>query len=339
MNPSAAFPWPEGFKRVPEEDWRHRPIDDLAIRYDAVEHQGWYRNLEPTLDQLGSFLREGDVLLDYSAGTGILARRLLRSDINCAVLLVDASPKFLRLALERLGDDPRAAFRLIRYLEPERRLQLVQEVTDAEVLAPGVDAVVSTNAIHLYYGLEVTLNSWSAALKPGGLAFVQSGNVRNPSAAPDHWIIDETVDAVHRAAMEIVEEDPRYAAYRGHLDDAPRQRKYDQLREKYFLPPRDLGYYTDALEAAGFEIQAVDYVPLEVQIEEWYEFLSTYHEGVLGWVGGSARIDGNEPTAQAVTDRLRLIREALNRVFDGSPTFLAGWTYIRCSNGRTDTEQ
>ena len=237
MNPTTAFPWPEGFERVPEEEWRHHPIDQIAIRYDAVEHQGWYRNLQPTLDQLGTFLREGDVVLDYSAGTGILARRLLRSDINCAVLLVDASPKFLRLALERLGDDPRAAFRLIRYLEPERRLQLVQEVTDAEVLAPGVDAVVSTNAIHLYYDLDITLNSWAAALKPGGLAFVQSGNVRNPEADRDHWIIDDTVEAIHRAAVKIVREDPRYAAYRGHLDDAPRQRKYDQLREKFFLPP------------------------------------------------------------------------------------------------------
>ena len=339
MNPSAAFPWPEGFERVPQEEWRHRPIDELAIRYDAVEQQGWYRNLEPTLDQLGAFLREGDVVLDFSAGTGILARRLLRGDINCAVLLVDASPKFLRLALERLGDDPRAAFRLIRYLEPERRLQLVQEVTQAEVLTPGVDAVVSTNAIHLYYDLDITLKSWSAALKPGGLAFVQSGNVRNPRAGRDHWIIDDTVEAIHHAAMEIVREDPRYAAYRGHLDDAARQRKYDQLREKFFLPPRDLPHYTEALEKSGFEIQAVDYVPFEVQVQEWYEFLSTYHEGVLGWIGGSARIDGNEPTELAVTDRLRLIREGLDRVFDGDATFLAGWTYIRCSNNRADAEQ
>jgi len=339
MNPSTAFPWPEGFERVPQEEWRHRPIDELAIRYDAVEQQGWYRNLEPTLDQLGAFLREGDVVLDYSAGTGILARRLLRGDISCAVLLVDASPKFLRLALERLGNDPRAAFRLIRYLEPERRLQLVQEVTQAEVLTPGVDALVSTNAIHLYYDLEITLNSWSAALKPGGLAFVQSGNVRNPQAGRDHWIIDDTVEAIHRAAMEIVREDPRYAAYRGHPDDAARQRKYDQLRAKFFLPPRDLPYYTEALEKSGFEIQTVDYVPFEVQVQEWYEFLSTYHEGVLGWIGGSARIDGNDPTEQAVTDRLRLIREGLDRVFDGAATFLAGWTYIRCSNNRADAKQ
>ncbi len=141
---------------------------------------------------------------------------------------------------------------------------------------------------------------------------------------------------IHRAAMDIVEEDPRYAAYRGHLDDALRQRKYDQLREKFFLPPRDLGYYTDALEAAGFEIQAVDYVPLEVQFEEWYEFLSTYHEGVLGWVGGSARIDGNEPTAQAITDRLRLIREALNRVFDGAPrSWRVGPIFVAATEGRT----
>ena len=51
--------------------------------------------------------------------------------------------------------------------------------------AHGVDAISSTNAIHLYYDLEDTLRSWTRVLKPGASCFVQSGNIGNPAAAPD----------------------------------------------------------------------------------------------------------------------------------------------------------
>jgi hypothetical protein len=27
-------------------------------------------------------------------------------------------------------------------------------------------------------------------------------------------------------------------------------------------------------------------------LEDWFEFLSAYHEAVLGWVGGSVKVDG-----------------------------------------------
>ena len=54
---------------------------------------------------------------------------------------------------------------------------------------------------------------------------------------------------------------------------------------------------------------------------------AAYHEGVLGWVGGSERIDGEPPSAEAVADRLRLLRESVDRVFGGD-SFEAVWTYI-----------
>jgi hypothetical protein len=34
-------------------------------------------------------------------------------------------------------------------------------------------------------------------------------------------------------------------------------------------------------------------------LDDWFEFLSAYHEAVLGWVGGSVKIDGVAPGEEA----------------------------------------
>ena len=321
--------WPQSFRRIPDDDWVGQRAETLALTYDTVQDHGWYRNLDPTVERVAQELEAGDVLLDYSGGTGILAERLLSRlpDEEIGILIVDASPKFLRVALEKLGGDERVAFRLIRYLKDERRLQTVQEVVEAPLLERGVDAVASTNAIHLYYDLEDTLRSWRGVLRPGGRAFVQSGNIGVPELPAGSWIIDETVEAINAAAAELVREDERYAPYREGLEDPARRAAYDQLRRKFFLPVRPLAHYVSALEEAGFQVERVDHVSIAADTAEWTDFLSAYHEGVLGWVGGSERIEGQPPTEEAVADRLRLLRESVDRVFGGS-SFEAVWTYI-----------
>jgi SAM-dependent methyltransferase len=322
-------PWPPGFRRVPNDDWVGKPAETLGLTYDTVQDHGWYRNLDLTVDRLGDRLRPGDVLLDYSGGTGILAQRLLAElpDPQIGILIVDASPKFLRVALDKLGDDERVAFRLIRYLHDRRRLQTVQEAVEQPLLERGVDAVSSTNAIHLYYDLDVTLRSWREVLRPGGRAFVQSGNIGVAELPSGSWIIDETVGAINEAAAELVRTDDRYAQHREGLDDPDRRAAYDDLRHKFFLPVRPLQHYLSALEEAGFRIERVDHVTIAADTAEWTEFLSAYHEGVLGWVGGSERIEGEPPAEEAVADRLRLLRESVDRVFRGG-SFDAVWTYI-----------
>ena len=55
---------------------------------------------------------------------------------------------------------------------------------------------------------------------------------------------------------------------------------------------------------------------------------------MLGWVGGTEKIDGAcAELTQAVADRLRLIRHAMDVLFHGRPTFQACWTYITSVNG------
>ena len=78
---------------------------------------------------------EGDVLIDYSGGTGILLDRLrLRVfDRQVGMVIVDSSPKFLRVALERFRGDERVAFRRLALPEGRERLQYVDEVLGAGV--------------------------------------------------------------------------------------------------------------------------------------------------------------------------------------------------------------
>jgi SAM-dependent methyltransferase len=325
--------WPEGFARVPDAAWVRKPIEELALKYDTVEGHGWYRNLDKTVEDLARFVRPGHLVLDYSGGTGILAARLLEEldERDFGILIVDASPKFLRLAHEKFGGHDRVAFRLIEFLKDEKRLQRIPEVVEPALLERGVDAIVSTNAIHLYYDLDATLESWNQVLGRGGKLFIQSGNIGRPDMPEGTWIIDETVEAIHRAAIGIASEDPTWSEYRPVLADAERMARYDSLRRKYFLPVRPLRFYEMQLAEAGFSVDAVSHRLIEAHVDQWYEFLAAYHEGVLGWVGGSRRVEGEDPAPEKVEERLALMRAAMERVFEGRPSFLANWTYVNAS--------
>ncbi|MGH3117878.1 MAG: hypothetical protein ACRDQ2_12360, partial [Gaiellales bacterium] len=54
-------------------------------------------------------------------------------------------------------------------------------------------------------------------------------------------------------------------------------------------------------------------------------------DAVLGWVGGSVKVDGVAATEQAAADRLELLRAALDVIFGGRATFRCCWTYISAS--------
>src|SRR4030095_5460426 len=119
-----------------------------------------------------------------------------------------------------------------------------------------------------------------------------------------------TVWAIHEVATGLVRNDARYAAYRRLLDDEPRLQAHLAHRDQVFLPVRPLDFYLRGLEEAGFTVEDVRARPIEAQVADWFEFLSAYHEAVLGWVGGSAKVDGQAAGPEAVADRLGLIRPA-----------------------------
>jgi ubiquinone/menaquinone biosynthesis C-methylase UbiE len=321
------FRWPPGFERIPADDWVEQPVDAFGLSYDTVENHGWYRNLDLTVEQLARDLREGEILVDYSGGTGILLDRLrLRIfDRRVGMVIVDSSPKFLRVAVDRFRADERVAFRRLRFLKNEQRLQYVDEVLPAGFAA---DHLVSTNAIHLYDDLDATLAAWARLLRPDGTVRVNSGNLRNPRAGENEWIIDETVYVVHEVATGLVRTDPRYEPYRAVLDDEERMAAYLGYRDRVFLAPRPLEHYVDALARAGFDVVDVSERTIVADVEEWFQFLAAYADAVLGWVGGSAKVDGVAATDEAAADRLRLLHDSLAVIFGGRPTFDCCWTYV-----------
>lgn len=323
------YEWPKGFKCTPSESWATEALEELAMKYDTVEEHGWYDNLDATVEQISNAYSSDALLLDYSGGTGILTDRIMREMKHPpSMMIVDSSPKFLRLALEKLRKNKNVAYRLIRYLREEKRLQTLREVVDPLVYEQGVDAVVSTNAIHLYYGLPKTMGSWYDILKDEGRIFVQSGNIRNPNAPKSSWIIDETVEYIHQAALRIVQSQSEYQHLRPYLDDKTYMEAHDRLRRKYFLPVRDLSYYADCIESSGFTIEGVEHRSIKARVDQWYSFLEVYHEGVLGWVGGAEKITKKAPSTEMVSLRKELMWKGMREIFKGQDSFDAVWTYI-----------
>ncbi|MBM75462.1 MAG: hypothetical protein CMK59_08665 [Proteobacteria bacterium] len=322
--------WPIDFPTVPIEDWTELPLEELAMKYDTVEEHGWYDNLDHTVDQIVQAHGSEAWVLDYSGGTGILSDRILKRAQDAApnLLIVDSSPKFLRLALEKLKDNPKVAYRLIRYLKSERRLEQLDEVLPELIYKRGMDSVVSTNAVHLYYRLSQTVKSWYDVLKSDGHVFVQSGNIRNPESDPNSWIIDETVGKIHEMAMRLVQEQDEYKMFRPMLNDAAYMAVHDNLRNKYFIPVRPLSYYRDALLEVGFQINNIEVRSIQARVDQWYGFLEVYHEGVLGWVGGAQKITGKAISEETLALRKELIWRSMQRIFDEQPFFEASWTYI-----------
>jgi hypothetical protein len=135
------------------------------------------------------------------------------------------------------------------------------------------------------------------------------------------WVINDLAEALVRSR-------PEYARYRPVLDDADRMRRHGEQRDRVFLKPRPLQHYTEALARAGLEIVDVREKTIVAKVEEWFELMTAYHDAVLGWVGGNRRFDGRDATPEAVEDRLKLMRHAIDTIFSGRTHFNACWTYI-----------
>ena len=329
-----AFAWPDGCTPIPAETWTTEPPDDAGLAYDAVDRHSWYGNLDQTVADVAAVLHDGDIVVDYSGGTGILVDRLKWRAPGTAfgTLIVDSSPAYLRVAIDKFRGDPSVGVRWLRNLRDEGRLQRAEEVLEAPLLARGVDVITCANSIHLYDDLPDVIGSWRRILRPGGTLLINSGNIRNPRAGANEWIPDETVWSVADLAEGIVRSDARYAAYRPLLEDKVRLKAHAARRDKIFLAPRPLDHYLEALRSGGFTVSSVHEAPVSTGVDDWFEFLTPHHGAVLGWFGGTVDVDGNEPSASVVTDRLQLMREAIDMLFAQRPSFQACWTYITCTS-------
>jgi hypothetical protein len=143
-------------------------------------------------------------------------------------------------------------------------------------------------------------------------------------------LIDQTVEDISKISFDIVKSEPKYSKYLDLIDNFEYINKHNELRKKYFLPIRPIDFYTDELVKNGFKITEVKTINIDAKVDEWFDFLKVYHEGVIGWVGGSKKITGIEPTEQEINERIEIIRLSLNKMFNGQNNFKACWNYIIC---------
>lgn len=323
--------WPEGFVRIPDADWVKQPVDKAALDYDDAERAGIQTNLDPAIAQVLAAMDEGDLLVDYSCGTGVLTEKLLKAiDHPVGVLSIDPSPRLLRVNLEKFKDDERIAFRLLDWDASERRLQWLSEALEQTLLDRGANVLTSTNAIHLYEDLQGTFKSWTNILKPRGLVVITSANVHNKNANDDVWILGDVVAKINEVVMDLVQGEPAFERYRAVLEDTDAMRRHRGVREKVFVPVREAETYLDALGDVGLHVVHLFDQTITIPIGQFAQALSAYHEGALSWIGGSRRVEGGGPSADAIRDRVFLIRYALEKLFPGQTTFPCSWTYISC---------
>ena len=266
-------------------------MDAFGLHYDTVEHHGWYRNLDPTVEQLARVLRDGD------DPDRLLGRH---RDPPRAPAPADRrppgrhrhrrrSPKFLRLALESFGDDQRVAFRLLRYLKHEKRLE-----SSTRCSAPGPAPTRSSRPTRFTSTTTSrTLSSLARVLKPGGRVRVHSGQHPQPARAGER--VDHRRDGLRRPrGRERDSSAPTRARRRtatcsttrsgcartstAATASSSRRARSTTTSTRCGRRLRDRGG-----DASGRSRRTSS---------EWYEFLAAYPDAVLGWVGGSEKVDG-----------------------------------------------
>jgi ubiquinone/menaquinone biosynthesis C-methylase UbiE len=317
-------------EKIIDEAFLKSDVTEFALGYDKVKNHTWYDNLNYLVELSKTYFNEDDFIMDYSCGTGIFCERLLKSSISVPrILMMDSSPKYLKLSYDKFGRNYKFHFRVINYLKDEGRLQTISESMGKEY-KDLLDGIVCTNAIHLYPTIDETIKSWNNILVKGGKLLINSGNILNPTMDKDGILIDQTVNKIAEVSYDIVKNNPKYNKYVDLIENFDYINKHNNLRDKYFLPIRPIDFYTDELIRNGFKLIEVKSENVDAKVDEWFDFLKVYHEGIIGWVGGSKKITGVEPTEEEINDRIEIIKTALDIIFENKNDFKACWNYIIC---------
>ena len=243
---------------------------------------------------------DGDILVDYSGGTGILLDRLkLRMfDTAAGAVIVDSSPKFLRVALEKFRDDPRG--RAAAAALPARTRSASQRL----------DEVLGARARRARRRRHRVDQRRAPVPRPG-----RHRRVVAAGPAP-RWPRADQLRQHPQPARPAQRVDPRRdrvggrrprrgpRAHRPGVRRLPRRcsttpsgwRPTPPTATACSSSPGRWSYYLETLELAGLKVESVREASIEARVDDWYELLRTYHDAVLGWVGGTEKIDGAAPS-------------------------------------------
>ena len=283
-----------------------RPVSKGAAAYhDAVSNAEYYITILDELMRLISpNIKENEVVVDFGAGTGVSALRLLEHlKVKINLWLVDNSAAWLGKAYEVLDAKPNVRCFLLE--KKERGYATLADTIGRNV----ANHVVSANTVHLIPDIEETFRGVAAALKENGTFTFQSGNITRHGTPSGALMVDDTVKRVHDIALDIVQKDSRFEAYRKNLDE--RIRQTESQRKFVFPDPRLIEFYLEALKRAGFKHEEPQFKLFRVKYSDWLRFLRVrrLQAGILPEMGG------NEPTEKEESDRDTLITLATNRLF------------------------
>lgn len=130
-----------------------------------------------------------DIILDASAGTGILAERLLEREVSFKeYILNDISPRNLEVAQQRLPDDPRISF-------------TSHSVENLPFEENRFTRVICLNALHRYDRPSVAVRQFKDVLKPNGRLYLLDWNRAGWFHIVNtviRWSTDETIHTMSR---------------------------------------------------------------------------------------------------------------------------------------------
>lgn len=314
---------------IPCSPWTpNRPPSRGATAYhDAVVNTSWHKeNIQELIEIIKKKIKKNDMVVDFGAGTGSSAIYLLKYLKNIELLLVDNSPSWLGKAHKILHPNKRVAFLLL-----EKKKNGYMQLNGV-IGKNATDHVVSANTVHLIPDLLETFKGIYTALKTNGTFTIQSGNILKITREKGILMIDDSINAVHDTALEIIRSNPKFSKYKKTLD----KRIRDQVtqRKLIFPPPRPVKYYLGILKSAGFKNETVIYKRIKVKYCDWLNFLKVrrLQAGILPEIGGK------DPTPQEEKDRNIIITKAALELFKklkgqnplvNARTFTAEWTYIQ----------
>ena len=173
--------------------------------------------------------------------------------------------------------------------------------------------------------------SWARVLRPGGRVFVQSGQHPQPPGRAQR--VDPGRDRVGdpRGRDRTGPQRPALCRLPARCSTTSRAcARTSPTGTRSSCPCARWTTISAAWKRPASPSRRSRPAPSRPRSGDWFEFLSAYHEAVLGWVGTSAKVDGKAPSREAVADRLALIRHAMDTLFGGRDAFRCCWTYINC---------
>src|SRR3989338_7722064 len=188
-----------------------RPVSRGATEFhNAVIDATWnHECLDYLISLAEPNIKENDIVVDFGAGTGTSAARILEKvKTRIRLWLVDNSPAWLGKAYEIFRKTPNVSFFVLE--KKNGNNATLSETVGKEA----VDNVLSANTVHLIPNLKSAFKGIAEALKPKGVFVFNSTNVTREGRPDGALMLDSTVYRVHDIAIDIVNSNPKYEKYR-----------------------------------------------------------------------------------------------------------------------------